>query len=78
MNDFTKNELKIIYLNLCDNEKTKDVLIKVGSMFINYCEHELECLIISCKENDSILKMGITGDMDFKCKKCGKSYHDNQ
>jgi hypothetical protein len=39
MNDFTKEELGIIYCNLCINPKTKDVLAKIESLFENYCEH---------------------------------------
>ena len=40
MNEFTKEELEIIYLNLCVNDKTKHVLQKVGALIENYCEHE--------------------------------------
>lgn len=40
MNDFTKEELGIIYCNLCINPKTKDILIKLQSMIENYCDHE--------------------------------------
>jgi hypothetical protein len=40
MNDFTKEELVIIYCNLCVNTKTKDILIKLQSMIDMYCEHE--------------------------------------
>lgn len=40
MNDFTKEELKIIAINLCVNEKTLKVLEKLQSMIDNYCKHE--------------------------------------
>jgi glutaredoxin-related protein len=36
MNDFTKEELKIIAINLCINEKTLKVLEKLQSMIQNY------------------------------------------
>jgi len=36
MSDFTKEELKIIYLNLCVNDKTKIVLNKLEQLIINY------------------------------------------
>jgi hypothetical protein len=32
MNDFTKSELEIIFLNLCMNPRTKEVLLKLESM----------------------------------------------
>jgi hypothetical protein len=41
MNDFTKEELEIIYLNLCVNPKTHDILKKIEGLHQNYCEHEL-------------------------------------
>ncbi len=44
MNDFTKEELGIIYCNLAVNDKTKDVLCRITNMYENYCEHESEPL----------------------------------
>lgn len=57
MNDFTKEELEIIAINICCNEKTADLLNKINSMIDNYCDH-----------NDS----RITHDYDVeKCNLCG-------
>ena len=36
MNDFTKDELKTIILNLCVNPKTNDVFFKIKDMIKNY------------------------------------------
>ncbi len=63
MNDFTKEELAIIYCNLCVNPKTKDILIKLQSMIDNYCEHhervstsdENGNLLIQCGRCDAVL-----------------------
>lgn len=44
MNDFTKDELATIYCNLCVNEKTKDILIKIEGMIDNYCDHSHDVL----------------------------------
>jgi hypothetical protein len=41
MNDFSKEELGIIYCNLCANPKTKDILSKLQDMIDNYCEHPI-------------------------------------
>lgn len=41
MNDFTKEELKIIAINLCFNENTSDILNKLNSMIDNYCDHNI-------------------------------------
>ena len=61
MSDFTKEELGIIYCNLAINPKTKDILIKLQSMFNNYCEH---------KETENI------GGWVWKCVKCGMQFGD--
>ncbi len=38
MNDFTKEELETIFLNLCVNDKTKEIIQKLSHMIYNYCE----------------------------------------
>jgi hypothetical protein len=40
MNDFTKEELKIIYLNCCNNTQTEIILKKIGSIIEHYCDHK--------------------------------------
>lgn len=41
MNDFTKEELIIVAINLCCNdEKTAELLNKINLMIENYCEHD--------------------------------------
>ncbi len=62
MNDFTKEELGIIYCNLCINPKTKDVLAKIESLVENYCEHEIighmegKALFPYCRKCCSVLR----------------------
>ena len=65
MNDFTKEELGIIFCNLCVTDKTEDVLKKVGEMFENYCDHEWENHCCGC--TNSIV-----------CSKCDKYLTDGE
>ena len=45
MNDFTQEELIILFLNLCVSKKTKPLLDKISEMIGNYCEHkEPKCM----------------------------------
>ncbi len=62
MNDFTKEELKIMYCNLCINQSTEEILLKIQSMIDNYCEQEVEEEILSCYT-------GLAVSDDFFCKK---------
>lgn len=52
MNDFTKEELQIIFLNLCVNDKTKNVLEKVGVILDKYFDHEPIEIDCEPKEHD--------------------------
>lgn len=65
MNDFTKEELKIMYCNLCMNPRTEEILIKIQSMIENYCEHDFD---MTDWINDS------SGCRWYKCKKCQGHY----
>ena len=40
MNDFTKEELQIIFLHLCVTPVTTPIIDKITSMIDDYCEHE--------------------------------------
>jgi len=60
MNEFTKEELKVIYLNLCINEKTNELVGKIARMIENYCYHI------------PILKLNHEGVDIFVCKNCNK------
>lgn len=63
MNDFTKDELKIIAINLCCNEHTLELLNKINSMIDNYkCSHESDGLIYTSNPPQN------------KCKLCGQFY----
>ncbi len=62
LNDFTKAELNIIYINLCVNAHTKEVFKKLGEIIDNYCEHE-------CSETRDI-------NCIKACPTCGE-HHDN-
>jgi hypothetical protein len=54
MNDFTKEDLLIIYLDMCTYVEQKKILkeshthkelrLKVQSMIDNYCEHDFQAL----------------------------------
>ena len=66
MNDFTKDELGVIICNLCVNPRTKEILIKLGSMIKHYCEHEWKNNCCGC-ELDNIM-----------CDKCDRAINDNQ
>ena len=73
MNDFTKKELKLIHDGLSyaagasieTGGMIRDILYpmayKIQSMINNYCEHETDA-------------GGCSGEMIYKCKKCGLSY----
>jgi len=63
MNDFTKEELGIIFCNLAVNDKTKEVLGKISNMFENYhCNHEHDGMIYTSNPPQN------------KCIKCGEFY----
>lgn len=63
MNDFTKEELGLIYTNLCETKETTPVLKKITKMYDSYCAHK----------NDHT-KLGITVCLD--CKKIMKTTHE--
>jgi hypothetical protein len=48
MNEFTKEELKIIYRNLCVNDKTQEILKKIEQLHQNYCEHNWDTVCQAC------------------------------
>lgn len=66
MNDFTKEELQIIYANSnpCVSDEMRPILDKIQSMIDNYCEHEW-AYYFSCDGSD------------VKCMKCGRKLYDN-
>lgn len=60
VNDFTKEELKIIFLNLCVNEKTDGIFRKISRMISTKCEHV------------GLFKSG----EEIYCAKCGELYSE--
>lgn len=61
MNDFTKDELVIMYVGVPPVPATLELKNKIQSMIENYCEHE---------ETENI------GGWVSKCVKCGMKFGD--
>jgi len=69
MNDFTKEELQIIYdnSNPCVTEEMRPILDKLKSMIDNYCDHEWENPCCGCEYAGRIY-----------CDKCKRLLNDNR
>jgi hypothetical protein len=57
MNDFTKEELELMYCYLANFDKTKELLKKIGSLILKYCDHD---------------KLVPISYFTLECEKCGK------
>lgn len=59
MNEFTKDELTTIAINLCINENTLDILNKIESMIENHCDNEI-IMNIDDQKTNGIIKISLT------------------
>lgn len=93
MNDFTKEELEIIYLDMTvyakkatplnESPSHLDLRNKIQSLINDYCEHE--CIHESdgydyfrIAEDELLLDVLKARKNQFKCKKCQRIYDENQ